>query len=80
MWYKFTAYNSETLYGWTTDPAVAQAAEDRLNRGKEVNLYAMEELSDSDDESDGRDCPLRDRDTFIFTGDTTVADYEDEND
>lgn len=80
MWYKFTAYNSETLYGWTRTPKVAQAAEDRLNKGRNANFYAMTELSDSADEADGRDTPLRDRDDFIFDDDTTLADYDDDDD
>ena len=31
MWYRFTAWNSERLHGWTQDPAIAQAVVDRLN-------------------------------------------------
>jgi hypothetical protein len=75
MWYKFTAYNSETCYGWTQDQKVAEAALAQINDGKDVNLYAMEELSDSDDEADGGETPLSKRDGHIFNDDTTVADY-----
>jgi len=76
MWYKFTAYNSETLYGWTTNPAVAEAALERLNKGKDVNLYAATELSDSDDEADGGTIPLCKRDCHIINDDTTIEDFE----
>lgn len=79
MWYKFSAYNSQTLYGWTTTPEIADVACDRLNRGKEINLYAYEELSDSDDEADGGETPLKDWGGLLFDDDTTLADYEQDD-
>lgn len=44
MWYAIKAWNQETLYGYTDDPAVAEAAVNRLNAGREINLYAAEPL------------------------------------
>lgn len=31
MWYRLTAHNEQTLFGWTQDPAVAEAALRSLN-------------------------------------------------
>lgn len=78
MWYKFTAYNSQTQYGWTTNPEVAERALDLLNRKRDVNVYAMTELSDSDDETDGADIPLSKRGIgYVFDDDTSLADIEE---
>lgn len=44
MWYAIKAYNSETLYGWTEDEAVVNAAVDRLNAGRHINMWASEPL------------------------------------
>lgn len=73
MWYKLTAYNSETRYGWTDDRAVAEAAADRLNRGREINLYQVQALTDRDDETGGSGgLPLRLRDDLLFDADSTI--------
>ena len=80
MWYKITAYNTEARYGWTDDPAVAQAALDWLNKGREVNVYSLEALGDDTDEfdlyGDGEKHNLEDRNDHLFTADTRVEDFE----
>lgn len=82
MWYAFGAYNSETLYGWTRDPEVAKAALARLNQGREINLYGMEELGDDTDEfdlyGDGRMVNLAEWSGLLFDDDTRLEDIEDE--
>ncbi len=72
MWYRFEAYNQEVRYGWTRDPQVVEAGLRELNGNRDVNLYAAVELSDSDDESDGRSIPLSKRDDHVFTDDSYV--------
>lgn len=77
MWYKFTAYNTETRYGWTQNPEVAAIALKKMNKDRDANVYAMEELSDSDDEKDGGETPLSKRDIgYVFDDDTSIADLE----
>ena len=76
MWYKFTAYNSQTLYGWTDDQRIADAACDRLNHGREIDLYGYRTLTDEEAVElgpDGENCDV------IFGQDTTLADYENED-
>lgn len=46
MWYEFKAYNSETLYGYTDRPAIAEAYCDQLNRNREINVYAVQAVTD----------------------------------
>lgn len=48
QWFAFRAYNSQTLYGYGT-PDEAERFADRLNAGKEFNLYAALALGDSDE-------------------------------
>lgn len=45
--YKFTAYNTETIYGFGTEEE-AITYQDWLNRDRQINLYerAVSELSD----------------------------------
>ena len=78
MWYKLAAHNSETRYGYTTVPAVADAACDWLNRHREINIYGLTALPDSPDETGG-DSPearrLSDRDDHLFDDGSTVADF-----
>lgn len=77
-WYAFRAYNSETHYGWAESPALVEAALGELNRGREVNLYSAEYLSDSDDETgkpDGNGLRLMDRTDLVLTGDSTLDDF-----
>ena len=57
---------------------VAERALDLLNRKRDVNVYAMTELSDSDDETDGADIPLSKRGIgYVFDDDTSLADIEE---
>jgi hypothetical protein len=51
MWYAFKAWNSETLYGWTTYPEIAEAVCDNLNNGRDINLYSPVELGETDEEA-----------------------------
>lgn len=44
MWYQIKACSNETLYGWTTTPAVVQAAVGHLNAKRDINVYAAEPL------------------------------------
>jgi hypothetical protein len=44
-WFAFTAFNTETLYGWG-DAAEAEQMAAILNQGREVNLYYPEEVTD----------------------------------
>ena len=46
-WWAFTAYNTETLYGWG-DKDEAEKIADILNEGRETNLYFPEPLTDSE--------------------------------
>lgn len=46
-WYAFRAYNSQTLYGFGTS-ADADRYCDRLNKGREVNLYGARLMTDDD--------------------------------
>jgi hypothetical protein len=78
MWYKFYAYNTETRYGWTRDINVAQAVLDCLNRNREINLYDMVSLSDSENESDGREIKLTDLTDLICDDDSQVYDFQQE--
>jgi hypothetical protein len=79
MWYKFTAYNSETHFGWTQDPRVVEAALESLNRRRDINLYAAECLGDSDDETgypaDDEQMPLKERNDLLFDDDTRPDEF-----
>lgn len=79
MWYKFTAYNSQTLYGWTLDQAVLDAVLDQLNSRREVNVYAATELGDTDDVTDDQGHKLSDIGHWICDDDTTVDDVMADN-
>lgn len=72
MWYKFRAYNSQTQYGWTQAAGVAEAACDWLNRGREINLYGMTELTDAEavEQRLGNDT------NCLVTQDSTADDFE----
>lgn len=62
MWYRFEASNQETQYGWTADPAVAEAVVAELNERADPNsgpFYTWEALSESNDEDGGTGRPLR---------------------
>lgn len=46
--YKFTAYNTQAMYGWGDDQeAVAYC--DHLNRAREINVYSYAEITDADE-------------------------------
>lgn len=46
--YKFTAYNSQALYGWGNE-AEADAYATHLNRDREINVYGFAEVVDEDE-------------------------------
>lgn len=48
QWYAFRAYNSETIHGFGTQAEADQYA-DRLNAGKDQNVYSAHGLGDSDE-------------------------------
>jgi hypothetical protein len=78
MWYKFTAFNSETRYGWTPIPAVADAALAWLNKGREINVYSVVSIGGDENETDGATIKLADRDDLICIDDTSVDDFSDD--
>lgn len=78
-WYAFSAYNAETHYGWAESAILVELACAELNRGREINLYSAEYLSDLDSETgkpDGRGLRLMDRTDLILTGDSTADDFD----
>jgi len=70
MWYQFVADNSETLYGWTRNPRVAEAMERKLNRRREIHPYSAEALGE--DRSDLEGCSA-----LLCDDDTSVTDVEE---
>lgn len=73
MWYAFTAWNEEAHYGWTQNPAVAEAVLGTLNAGKsDVHQYGMTELGEGEDVTDGCGTRLQDRENHICTDETTL--------
>lgn len=46
-WYRFSAYNKMTLYGWGTETE-ADKYGDWLNSGEEINHYSATKLSDDE--------------------------------
>lgn len=44
--YKFTAYNTQAMYGWGDD-AEADAYCEFLNRNREINVYSWIEITDA---------------------------------
>lgn len=73
MFYELRAYNSQTRWGWTTNPAVAEAAAAALNAGKEINLYHVHELTDEEAAERGYGDH---RDDAMFGDDTAVTDFD----
>jgi hypothetical protein len=47
-WFAFRSYNGETLYGWG-DAAEADKIAAIFNKGREVNLYYPEQVTDPDE-------------------------------
>lgn len=45
--YKFSAWNTQAMYGWGDDDEAAKYCE-FLNRSREINVYAFEEITDED--------------------------------
>ena len=43
--YKFSAYNTQAMYGWG-DADEADKYCDFLNRSREINVYSFEEITD----------------------------------
>lgn len=81
MWYRFTARGRETLYGWTEDRAVAEAAVAHLDRldeksRREFDFYGFECLgADGVDEETAELCVRLNRgpwDGLLIDDDTTV--------
>ncbi|ARJ66101.1 protein of unknown function (plasmid) [Magnetospirillum sp. XM-1] len=72
MFYRYTAWNRETHYGWTTSEAVAEAALEELNRdGAEYRMEAI-----GKDATDDTGCPLSNWTGLLTTDDTTLDDFE----
>lgn len=46
--YKFTAYNTQAMYGWGDDQE-ADAYCEHLNRNREINVYSWTEITDEDE-------------------------------
>lgn len=57
--FEFTAYNTETLYGYGTE-AEATLYVDWLNKDREINLYQMAESGLTDEQADTLAINLRD--------------------
>jgi hypothetical protein len=57
--YAFTAYNTETQYGFGTEDEATEYLE-WLNKDKEINLYEMEISDLTDDQADTLAINLRD--------------------
>lgn len=76
MWDRYDAYNQETLYGWTSNEAVAEAALAWINRGREINVYSMTCLGDDENEADDQGTRLVDKGGHIFVDDTSPEEFE----
>lgn len=46
--YKFSAYNTQAMYGWGDDTEAAAYC-DFLNIGREINVYSYSEITDEDE-------------------------------
>ena len=46
--YKFSAYNTQAMYGWG-DEAEAAAYCEHLNRDREINVFSYGEITDADE-------------------------------
>ncbi len=46
--YKFSAYNTQAVYGWGDDRE-ADAYCDYLNKSREINVYSWTEIADEDE-------------------------------
>lgn len=46
--YRFSAYNSQTEYGWGTEEEAGKYC-DYLNRSREINVYGYREITDVDE-------------------------------
>lgn len=49
-WWKFAAYNTQSMYGYGSDTE-ANAYCEYLNRGKDINHRSAEYLADDDDDA-----------------------------
>lgn len=79
MWYKFSAPNAQTQYGWTTVSAIASAACDWLNKDRVYDPYTYEALGDRDDtRADGDGILLSDYSGLLMDDDTRLSDFDDD--
>lgn len=76
-WYRFTAHNSPRLYGYSDRhdrDAIAAAQLELLNKGREINLYAVEVLpgdaADTDSDIERADY----HGDVVFSSDTALDD------
>lgn len=76
MFYRFAAYNSPTFYGWTQFPAVAAAELAHLNKGREINVYSVEEMG-TDETVDPALAHAVAHDDMCINDDTRLDDYAD---
>lgn len=70
MFYKFTAYNQPTAYGWTTDRDVVDAYESHLDRTT-GQVWSVTALG-----TDAKKAGLDKYDAWAFDDDTTVDDID----
>ncbi len=52
-WFAFKAYNAQTVFGFGTSDEAERYADEVLNKGKEINLYAAYALSDAQADEKG---------------------------
>lgn len=64
--YKFTAYNTQAMFGWG-DEAEAERFCEHLNKSREINVYSFAEVTDADEikQRDGEGVNLADALTEI---------------
>jgi hypothetical protein len=46
--FKFSAYNSQAIFGWG-DEKEAEAYAEHLNRDREINTYSYQEVTDAEE-------------------------------
>lgn len=56
MFYCAIAYNSESLYAWSSNPGNVDRWVEWLNRNRDINVYAAYEVPEDEwDDLEGRD-------------------------
>lgn len=76
-WYRFTAFNSPRLYGYSDRrdrDTIAAAQLELLNKGREINLYSMEVLPGDAAETDDDVKRADTHGDVVFSSDTTLDD------